>query len=90
MALSIKNREVERLAEELAQVMSESKTEAIRRALEERRQRLTSRVTPARRRGLVLRIIEREIWGAVPAELLDLPRDRAFEDRVLGYEEEAP
>jgi antitoxin VapB len=88
MALSIKNREVERLAEELAQVMGESKTEAIRRALEERRQRMTSRVVPARRRDLVMRTIEREIWGTVPPELLDLPRDRAFEDRVLGYEEE--
>lgn len=49
MALSIKNREVERLAEELAEVTGETKTEAIRRALEDRRQRLAARVLPMQR-----------------------------------------
>lgn len=34
MALNIKNREVERLAAEIAALTGESKTEAIRRALE--------------------------------------------------------
>jgi antitoxin VapB len=90
MALSIKNSEVERLAEELAAVTGETKTEAIRRALQERRQRLAVRVLPARQRQLVMRRLQREVWGAVPAEMLDQPRDRAFEDRVLGYDEGAP
>ena len=40
MALNIKNREVERLASEVATLAGESKTEAVRRALEERRGRL--------------------------------------------------
>jgi antitoxin VapB len=90
MALSIKNPEVERLAEELAAVTGETKTEAIRRALEERRQRLTVRVLPARRHQLVIRRLQREVWGNLPPEMLNQPRDRAFEDRVLGYDEGAP
>lgn len=40
MALNIKNQEVERLAAEVAKMTGETKTEAIRRALGERRQRL--------------------------------------------------
>jgi antitoxin VapB len=40
MALNIKNAEVERLAAEAAQLACESKTEAIRRALEDRVGRL--------------------------------------------------
>jgi len=41
MALNIKNRRVEDLANEIAEITGETKTEAIRRALEERRQRLS-------------------------------------------------
>jgi antitoxin VapB len=39
MALNIKNPEVERLATEVALLARETKTEAIRRALEERKAR---------------------------------------------------
>jgi antitoxin VapB len=41
MALSIKSREVERLVDALAAMTGESKTEAVRRALAERRDRLS-------------------------------------------------
>jgi antitoxin VapB len=40
MALNIKNKEVEQLAAEVAELAHESKTEAIRAALEERADRL--------------------------------------------------
>ena len=46
MPLNIKNLEVERLAEEIARLTGESKTEAVRKALEERRTRL-SEIVPA-------------------------------------------
>ena len=39
MALHIKNADIERLAEELARLTGESKTETIRKALDERRRR---------------------------------------------------
>ena len=58
MALNIKNAEVERLAAEVARLTGESKTEAIRRALDERRRRLKGR--PAeRRRERVLQFLEK-------------------------------
>jgi hypothetical protein len=50
MALNIKNVEVERLAEEFARFAGETKTEAVRRALEER-PTLHSRLKRARRSG---------------------------------------
>ena len=40
MALNIKNQEVERLAAEVSELTGESKTQAIRKALEERKSRL--------------------------------------------------
>ena len=49
MALNIKNADVERLAEELARLTGESKTEAIRKALDERRRRLKGPSVPERR-----------------------------------------
>jgi antitoxin VapB len=55
MALNIKNSHVERLAAEVAKLARESKTQAIGRALEERKARLASRVIRrdrARRRRL--------------------------------------
>ena len=66
MALNLKNSAVERLAAEVARLTGESKTEAIRRALEERRQRLK---TPSidERRARVLRLLERKIWPMLPA-----------------------
>ncbi len=44
MALNIKNSAVERLVEEVARLSGESKTEAVRRALEERKAKLVYRV----------------------------------------------
>ena len=40
MSLNIKNKDVERLIKEVSLLTGESKTEAVRRSLEERRERL--------------------------------------------------
>jgi antitoxin VapB len=85
MALNIKNHEVERLAAEVATLTGESKTEVIRRALEERNQRLAFQV-PRRRRGeRFLRFLEEEIWPTLPPHLVGRPPTRAEEDEILGY-----
>lgn len=77
MALNIKNSEVEKLAEEVARLTGESKTEAIRRSLLERKQRLVLR-TPERGRGRAfLRFLETEIWPRVQA-LDEVSIDRLF------------
>lgn len=84
MALNIKNTEVERLATEVARLTGESKTEAIRRALDERRRRLT-RVSVNSRRSRVLRFLEKEVWPTLPQSQVGRRISRDEEDEILGY-----
>ena len=84
MALNLKNPKVERLAAEVARLTGESKTEAIRRSLEERRQRLRGAPADARRRR-VLRFLERKIWSTVSNDQLGRRLTREEEDRLLGF-----
>ena len=84
MALNIKNASVERLATELARMTGESKTEAIRRALEERRSRLKATSGDARR-AQVLRFLEKKVWPTLPKEQVGRRLSRAEEDEILGY-----
>lgn len=87
MALNIKNLEVERLATELASLTGESKTETVRRALRERRDRLALDTGHDRGRATRLRrTLEQEIWPQVPSGELDQPRlSRAERESLLGY-----
>jgi antitoxin VapB len=85
MALNIKNEEVERLAAEVARITGESKTEAIRRALAERRQRLSYRVHPTDRQARALRFLEREVWPRIPADQIGRRLSMDEEDEILGY-----
>jgi antitoxin VapB len=84
MALNLKNAEVERLAAEVARLTGESKTEAVRRALEERRRRLRA-VAPAERRRRVLRLLRDRIWPSIPRVERGRRLARAEEDAILGY-----
>ncbi len=85
MALNIKNVEVERLAEETSRLAGETKTESIRKALEERLARLRLRVVKRDRQAEILRYLERDVWPAVPRKVLGKPLSRREEDRILGY-----
>lgn len=85
MALNIKNAEVEQLAEEVARLARETKTEAIRRALAERKQRLVHRIDPSDREGRARRFLEREVWPLVPAEELGRRLTAEEEDAILGF-----
>jgi antitoxin VapB len=67
MALNIKNPHVEELAAELAELTGESKTEAIRRALEERKQRLAFQVVHQDRSEDLRTFLEREVWSVIRA-----------------------
>jgi antitoxin VapB len=85
MALTIKNPEVERLAEEVARLSGQNKTQTVRQALEEKRDRLSLRVSHAAHASQRRRFLEREIWADIPDELLDKPPDDALDDEILGY-----
>jgi antitoxin VapB len=84
MALNIKNGDVERLADEIARLTGESKTEAIRKALEERRRRLKG-PSLAERRRRVLRLLETRIWPTLPKSELGRRLTRSEREKILGY-----
>lgn len=85
MALNIKNVEVERLAIELTMVTGESKTEAIRKALLERRDRISFQVRQPRRGEGFLRFLEDRVWPTVPPDRLGRRPSREEEDEILGF-----
>ena len=84
MALNLKNDEVERLAAEVARLTDESKTEAIRRALQERRDRLKGR-TLEQRRDRVLKFLEKKVWPTIPEDQRGRRLTPAEEDEILGF-----
>ena len=83
MALNLKNDEVERLATSAARMTGESKTEAIRRALDERRRRLKGTASD-RRRTRVLTFLEKRVWPTLPEGEFGRRLTRAEEDEILG------
>jgi antitoxin VapB len=84
MALNIKNADVERLADELARLTGESKTETIRKALDERRRRLKG-PSLVERRQRVLRFLKKDVWPTIPKKFLGRRPTRAEEDDILGF-----
>ncbi|MEK6372538.1 MAG: type II toxin-antitoxin system VapB family antitoxin [Acidobacteriota bacterium] len=85
MAMNIKNDKVERLAEELAHMTGESKTAAILRALEERKDRIALGPSGKRRLAQALDFLEREIWPNIPRKLLGRRVTKRERERILGY-----
>lgn len=85
MALSIKSPEVEKLVEALAEMTGESKTEAVRRALVERSERLSLQRGRRERGSDFLRYLEEEVWPKAPAGQLGRRLSREEEDEILGY-----
>jgi antitoxin VapB len=85
MPLSIKNPEVERLAAELARLEGVSRTEAIRRALLDRRARLDQGMGRGRRGEVFLRYLREEVWPAAPPGELGRRLTSREQDELLGY-----
>jgi antitoxin VapB len=65
-------------------VPDESKTEAIRKALDERRRRLKG-PSAAERRQRVVRFLKRDVWPTIPKKFLGRRPTRIEEDEILGY-----
>jgi antitoxin VapB len=70
MALNIKDPQTEALAAEVAALANETKTQAVRTALQERKERLQAR----QRR-----------WPQIPEAVLGRPVPRAEREMILGY-----
>jgi len=81
MALNIKDPETERLATEVAGMTGETKTRAVKVALEERRARLATKS-----RKPLLQYLEEEIWPRIPPDQLGRsPMTKAEREEILGY-----
>jgi antitoxin VapB len=85
MALNLKNPQVEALAAEVAQLARETKTEAIRRALEERKARLSGSRRSSKSGRKVIEFFERHIWSKVPPDVLGKPVTKEEREEILGY-----
>lgn len=88
MALNIKNPYVENLLAEVALITGESKTEAVRKALEERRQRLSLHWLGARSDIRLRMLLQNEIWPRIPAAQMGVRISKQEEETILGYGKE--
>jgi antitoxin VapB len=66
-------------------VTGESKTECIRRSLEERKARLSFQLVEHARSGRLQRLLESEIWPVVPAEQRGRRLSREEKEEILGF-----
>lgn len=87
MAVNIKNRDVENLLNEVVKLTGETKTEAIRKALEERRKRLSIHFAMPDKHQRLMALLEEEIWPQIPAEQIGKRLSKEEEEAILGYGE---
>lgn len=87
MALNIKDPEAVRLAAEVAALTGESKTRAVRVALEERHKTLRGLVNPPDRAERLRRFLEREAWPQLVGEGGSEPLSKPERERILGIGE---
>ena len=87
MILNIESQDVEQLLQDVIQVTGESTIEAIRRALQERLQRLSVHATPPKQdEARFFTFLHNEIWAHIPDELLGTTLTKE-EAKILGYRE---
>lgn len=84
MALNLKNTEVELLAAEVASMAGESKTEAIRQSLKERKAKLLSISNPQTRSDRAESILH-AFRASLSKPLSKVPLTRQEEDEILGF-----
>ena len=85
MAMSIKNEAVEKLVKEVVLMTGETKTEAIRRALQERRERLNEHSDYQARHRRLLHFLESELWPSIPEKQLGRGISKEEREKILGY-----
>lgn len=85
MAVNIKNPRVEQLVNEVAGMTGETKVEAVLHALEERKARLVLMAAHGDPKARAMRVLEREIWPAIPVAEVGRKLSGAELDAILGY-----
>ena len=85
MALKIESAAVGKLVKEIVALTGESETEAIGKALLERRARLRSQSVPEDRTARLLAFLEREVWPVIPEEELGRSLTKQEREEILGF-----
>ena len=84
MALNIKNKEVELLAEEVSKLTKESKTQAIKKALEERKANLLKKGLLLGREERIKNFLENRLWKNIDFKKVK-PLTKKQEEELLGF-----
>jgi antitoxin VapB len=85
MAMNIKDPQTEALAAEVAALANETKTQAVRTALQERKERLQARRHRQARAQRIDRFLKDEAWPQIPDEILGRPMAKAERETILGF-----
>lgn len=85
MALNIKDPETVALAAEVADLAGETKTRAVKVALQDRRKRLRRRGPADDRAERLRRFFEEEVWPQIPKSERGKRLTREEWDDILGY-----
>lgn len=85
MALNIKNLDVEKMLDDMVQLTGETKTEAVRKALAERQQRLALRFAARQQEIRLHTFLQDEVWPQIPTALRGVRLTKLEEDAILGY-----
>ena len=84
MALNIKDPVTERLAAQIAELTADTKTGAIRTALEERLHRLTEEAGRVARAERVRAFLVDEAWPQIPADVVGVEVTKGEREAILG------
>ena len=84
MALNIKNKVVESLVTEISRMTGETKVEAIRKALVERKAHLEAEGRRPKSERVVS-FLEERVWPKIPKHLLGKPVSQTEIDEILGF-----
>jgi antitoxin VapB len=85
VALNIKDPVAEKLVAEVAALTGESKTEAVRVALRERRERLALSGAGTEKSERIRRFLEEEVWPTIPKRFRGKRVTKKERERILGY-----
>ena len=87
MTLHISNPNVDKLLDEITRITGESRTEAVRKALEERRRRLSGQTTIAEEERRLIAFLQSEVWPRIPPAHLGVQLTKEEQEDILGYGE---
>jgi antitoxin VapB len=85
VALTIKDQDTARLGADVAELAHETKTQAVKIALEERRAHLVGRRVRSGRGDRLRRFLVDEAWPQLAPDALGTPPSKADREDILGH-----